>query len=109
MSLHPLAGKPAPKELLADIGKLRDAYFSHKPDVSDKTQRVAFGTSGHRGSSLRSTFNEDHVLAISQAICEYRTGRDIKRSRSSSARIPTPCPTRPSSRPSRSSPPMASR
>jgi phosphoglucomutase len=77
MSLHPLAGKPAPNELLADIGKLRDAYFSHQPDVTDKTQRVAFGTSGHRGSSLRSTFNEDHVLAISQAICEYRSGRGI--------------------------------
>jgi len=77
MSLHPLAGKPAPAELLADIGKLRDTYFSRKPDVSDKTQRVAFGTSGHRGSSLRSTFNEDHVLAISQAICEYRSGRGI--------------------------------
>jgi phosphoglucomutase len=77
MSLHPLAGKPAPKELLADIGKLRDSYFSRKPDVSDKSQRVAFGTSGHRGSSLRGTFNEDHVLAISQAICEYRGSRGI--------------------------------
>jgi phosphoglucomutase len=77
MSLHPLAGKPAPKELLADIGKLRDAYFSHKPDVSDKTQRVAFGTSGHRGSSLRGSFNEAHVLAITQAICDYRSGQGI--------------------------------
>ncbi|MFZ0105944.1 MAG: alpha-D-glucose phosphate-specific phosphoglucomutase, partial [Thiobacillus sp.] len=77
MSLHPLAGQPAPADLLADIGKLRDAYFSRQPDISDKTQRVAFGTSGHRGSSLRNTFNENHVLAISQAICEYRSGRGI--------------------------------
>ena len=77
MSIHPLAGKPAPQDLLADIGKLRDAYFSHKPDITDDTQRVGFGTSGHRGSSLRGTFNEDHVLAISQAICEYRASRGI--------------------------------
>jgi len=77
MSIHPLAGKPAPQNLLADIGKLRDAYFSRKPDITDKTQRVGFGTSGHRGSSLRGTFNEAHVLAISQAICEYRASRGI--------------------------------
>ena len=70
MSIHPLAGKPAPHDLLADIGKLRDAYFSRKPDITDKTQRVGFGTSGHRGSSLRGTFNEHHVLAMCQAICE---------------------------------------
>jgi phosphoglucomutase len=77
MSLHPLAGQPVPPELLADLGKLHDAYFSHKPDVADKDQRVAFGTSGHRGSSLKGSFNENHVLAISQAICEYRAGRGI--------------------------------
>jgi phosphoglucomutase len=77
MSIHPLAGKPAPRDLLADIGALRDAYFSRKPDPAEIGQRVAFGTSGHRGSSLRGTFNEDHVLAITQAICEYRSGRGI--------------------------------
>ena len=77
MAIHPLAGKPAPKELLADIGQLRDAYATRKPDIADKTQRVSFGTSGHRGSSLRGTFNEAHVLAITQAICDYRSGRGI--------------------------------
>jgi phosphoglucomutase len=77
MAIHPLAGQPAPKELLADIGKLRDAYTARKPDITDKAQRVSFGTSGHRGSSLRGTFNEAHVLAITQAICDYRSGRGI--------------------------------
>ena len=77
MALHPLAGKPAPQDMLADIGALRDAYSARKPDVADKAQRVSFGTSGHRGSSLRTTFNEDHVLAITQAICEYRSSRGI--------------------------------
>ncbi len=77
MSIHPLAGKPAPQDMLADIGALRDAYSARKPDVADKAQRVSFGTSGHRGSSLRTTFNEDHVLAITQAICEYRSSRGI--------------------------------
>ena len=77
MALHPLAGKPAPQDMLADIGALRDAYSARKPDVADKAQRVSFGTSGHRGSSLRTTFNENHVLAITQAICEYRSGRGI--------------------------------
>jgi len=72
MSIHALAGKPAPQDRLTDIGSLRDAYFALKPDVSDPAQRVSFGTSGHRGSALRSTFNETHVLAISQAICDYR-------------------------------------
>jgi phosphoglucomutase len=72
MSVHPLAGKPAPKELLIDVGKLERAYYERKPDVSDPTQRVAFGTSGHRGSSLHGTFTEAHILAITQAICEYR-------------------------------------
>jgi len=77
MSIHPLAGKPAPHDLLADLGKLRDAYSALKPDAANAAQRVSFGTSGHRGSSLRSTFNEAHVLAISQAICEYRSSRGI--------------------------------
>ena len=77
MALHPLAGHPAPQDMLADIGALRDAYSARKPDVADKAQRVSFGTSGHRGSSLRTTFNENHVLAITQAICEYRSSRGI--------------------------------
>jgi phosphoglucomutase len=74
---HPLAGKPAPADLLVDVNLLLDAYYTRRPDVTDVTQRVRFGTSGHRGSSLRGTFNEDHVLAIAQAICDYRTGHGI--------------------------------
>ena len=75
--LSPLAGKPAPKELLIDVARLEREYFERKPDVSDRTQLVAFGTSGHRGSALHGTFNEAHILAISQAICEYRKGQGI--------------------------------
>jgi phosphoglucomutase len=77
MSLSPLAGKPAPPELLADITGLLNAYYSRKPDPGDPAQMVSFGTSGHRGSSLRSSFNEHHILAISQAICELRKDRGI--------------------------------
>jgi len=77
MALHPLAGKPAPKELLIDVDKLRKEYYARRPDVTDRSQRVSFGTSGHRGSSLRGSFNEAHILAITQAICNYRTGRNI--------------------------------
>jgi phosphoglucomutase len=77
MSHHPLAGQPAPRDLLVDIDELRDAYTSRKPDVTIPAQRVSFGTSGHRGSSLRGTFNEAHVLAITQAICDYRGSRGI--------------------------------
>jgi len=75
MTIHPLAGKPAPKELLVDIEKLRREYYARKPDITDIAQRVSFGTSGHRGSSLRGTFNEAHVLAITQAICDYRSSQ----------------------------------
>ena len=75
--LSPLAGKPAPKELLVDLGRLEREYFQCKPDVSDRTQLVAFGTSGHRGSSLHGAFNEAHILAITQAICDYRRGQGI--------------------------------
>src|SRR5439155_6125002 len=75
MALHPLAGKPAPKELLIDVGRLERAYYDRKPDLGDPNQRVAFGTSGHRGSSLHGTFTEAHILAITQAICEYRKGQ----------------------------------
>ena len=77
MVVHELAGKPVPRKLLANIPRLVSAYYTHKPDVSDPAQRVTFGTSGHRGSSLKSSFNEDHILAISQAICEYRRSKGI--------------------------------
>lgn len=77
MKIHPLAGKVAPRATLANIPKLVSAYYTHRPDVSEPTQRVVFGTSGHRGSSLKNSFNEDHILAISQAICEYRSSQHI--------------------------------
>ncbi len=77
MAIHPLAGKPAPRDLLVNVPRLVAAYFALSPDVADPSQRVAFGTSGHRGSSLRSSFNEDHVLAITQALCELRVERGI--------------------------------
>jgi phosphoglucomutase len=70
--ISPLAGKPAPRELLIDVSQLIDAYYDRRPDVDDPSQRVLFGTSGHRGSALDGAFNEAHVLAITQAICEYR-------------------------------------
>jgi phosphoglucomutase len=72
MAISPLAGKPAPKDLLVDLAKLERAYYDRRPDVSDPNQLVAFGTSGHRGSSLHGTFTESHILAITQAICDYR-------------------------------------
>jgi phosphoglucomutase len=75
--VHELAGKPAPRSLLENIPRLVSAYYTHKPDVSDPEQRVSFGTSGHRGSALKNSFNEHHVLAISQAICEHRKGKGI--------------------------------
>ena len=71
-TLSPLAGKPAPPEMLVDVTKLERAYFDTRPDVEDPNQLVHFGTSGHRGSSLRASFNEAHILAITQAICDYR-------------------------------------
>ncbi|MFZ5571652.1 MAG: phosphoglucomutase (alpha-D-glucose-1,6-bisphosphate-dependent) [Thermodesulfobacteriota bacterium] len=77
MSVHELAGLPAPKSLLADIPKIVSAYYTGKPDATVSAQRVAFGTSGHRGTSLDNSFNEDHIVAISQAICEYRAARNI--------------------------------
>ncbi|HTI88306.1 MAG TPA: phosphoglucomutase (alpha-D-glucose-1,6-bisphosphate-dependent) [Alphaproteobacteria bacterium] len=73
--ISPLAGKPAPKSMLIDVNRLEREYVERKPDVDDPSQRVAFGTSGHRGSSLAGSFNEAHVLAITQAICEYRKGQ----------------------------------
>jgi phosphoglucomutase len=77
MKIHELAGKPAPGSLLVNVPRLVSAYYTYGPDVSDKSQKVAFGTSGHRGSSLRKSFNEDHILAISQAICKYRKSKKI--------------------------------
>ncbi len=74
MAISPLAGKPAPKELLVDVARLERDYFERRPDMSDPNQRVSFGTSGHRGSPLRGTFTEAHILAITQAICDYRRG-----------------------------------
>jgi phosphoglucomutase len=70
--VHPLAGKPAPKEFLVDVARLRKLYFDERPDPAVPEQRVAFGTSGHRGSSLRRAFNEAHILAVTQAVCDYR-------------------------------------
>jgi phosphoglucomutase len=69
---NPAAGKPVSPESLTNIPKLISAYFASKPDATDPAQRVSFGTSGHRGSSLRNSFNEDHILATTQAICDYR-------------------------------------
>src|ERR1043166_5090595 len=71
MSLSPLAGKPAPRELLVDLSKLEREYYQRRIDFEDPNQLVSFGTSGHRGSSLNGTFTEAHILAITQAICDY--------------------------------------
>jgi phosphoglucomutase len=71
-ALSPLAGKPAPRELLVDLARLEREYYDRRPDMSDPEQHVIFGTSGHRGSSLRGSFNEAHILAITQAVCDYR-------------------------------------
>jgi phosphoglucomutase len=77
MATHPLAGQPAPREQLENIPRLISAYYTHKPDPADPAQQVAFGTSGHRGSSLDSKFNEDHILAVCQALVEYRQEEEI--------------------------------
>ncbi len=77
MTVHKLAGKPAPHELLVNVSRLISAYYTHKPDTGNPHNMVSFGTSGHRGSSFKNSFNEDHVLAICQAICELKESRDI--------------------------------
>ncbi len=77
MSLSPLAGKPAPAELLIDVAKLVNDYYAKKPDLGDPQQLVSFGTSGHRGTALDGTFTEAHILAIAQALCEYRASKGI--------------------------------
>src|SRR5208282_5612392 len=75
--ISPLAGKPAPREMLVDLARLEKEYFDRKPDLEDANQFVVFGTSGHRGTSLNGTFTEAHVLAITQAICDYRKAQGI--------------------------------
>jgi len=77
VTVHKLAGKPAPHELLVNIPRLISAYYTNKPDTGNPHNMVSFGTSGHRGSSFKNSFNEDHVLAICQAICELKESRDI--------------------------------
>src|ERR1044071_2775111 len=72
MAANPRAGQPARPEDLVDLPALVAAYHDEHPDPADPAQQVTFGTSGHRGSSLKKSFNEDHIVAISQAICEYR-------------------------------------
>lgn len=75
---HPLAGKPAPREALVDLEALRNAYFTHTPDMADPAQRVAFGTSGHRGTSLNGSFTDAHIAAVTQALCEYRKQQGLR-------------------------------
>ncbi|HET9108124.1 MAG TPA: phosphoglucomutase (alpha-D-glucose-1,6-bisphosphate-dependent) [Steroidobacteraceae bacterium] len=77
MALSPLAGKPAPQALLIDPARLESEFYGRSPDVADAAQLVSFGTSGHRGSPLRGSFNEAHIHAITQAICDYRAGQGI--------------------------------
>ena len=78
MSIHPLAGKPAPIESLTNIPRLISAYYIQHPEPGNPAQAVSFGTSGHRGTSVNGSFNDDHVAAISQAICEHRQGEGIR-------------------------------
>ncbi len=77
MAVSPLAGKPPTPEMLVDVARLERDYYAHTPDVSNPNERVSFGTSGHRGSSLRGSFTEAHIVAITQAICEYRRSQGI--------------------------------
>jgi phosphoglucomutase len=77
MAIHPLAGKPAPADILINVNEVENAYYKRKPNVEDPQQLVSFGTSGHRGSPLDGTLNEAHILAITQAICEYRASKKI--------------------------------
>ncbi|MBO0686341.1 MAG: phosphoglucomutase, alpha-D-glucose phosphate-specific, partial [Candidatus Dormibacteraeota bacterium] len=75
---HPAAGKPAQAEMLANVPRLVTAYFVERPDPADPGQRVSFGTSGHRGSASEGTFNEAHILATTQAVCEYRAAQGVE-------------------------------
>jgi len=75
MAIHAFAGQPAPSSILVDVEKLLSAYWTETPDPSVREQRVSFGTSGHRGSSFKRSFNENHIVAIAQAVCEYRAAQ----------------------------------
>src|SRR5574341_831963 len=77
MAIHPLAGKAAPAEILIDVVALENAYYEQQPNVENPAQLVSFGTSGHRGSPLDGNLNEAHILAITQAICDYRASKKI--------------------------------
>ena len=77
MKTHPLAGKPVPPSMLVNIPRLVTAYYTERPDPENREQRIAFGTSGHRGSSFTGSFNEDHIVAVTQAICDYRREEGI--------------------------------
>ena len=78
MSTHPNAGKLAPKSILVNVPELISAYYAKLPDINNDAQRISFGTSGHRGSSLQNSFNETHILAVTQAVCDYRKKLGIK-------------------------------
>src|SRR5438552_2937029 len=77
MTTHPLAGMPAPSSMLIDVARLEREYYGRTPDPNDPRQRVRFGTGGHRGTSFDGTLTEAHILAIAQAICEYRRGHGV--------------------------------
>jgi phosphoglucomutase len=77
MSTHPLAGQPAPKDLLIDVNRIEAAFYESEPNLADPNQLVSFGTSGHRGTSSNATFTQAHILAITQAICEYRRNQGV--------------------------------
>src|SRR6202795_5046744 len=77
VEVNPLAGKPAPASMLANVPRLVTAYFANRPDPKIASQRVAFGTSGHRGSAFNNAFNEAHILSISQALCDHRRASGI--------------------------------
>src|SRR5512132_2960235 len=77
MAISSLAGKPAPKELLVNPSRLEEAYYERRPDLGNPNQMVSFGTSGHRGTPLNGSFTEAHILAITQAICDYRRSQGI--------------------------------
>src|ERR1051325_11061176 len=78
MSVQPQAGTPASPDLLIDVARLERDYYERKPELSDPQQLVSFGTSGHRGTPLNGTFTEKHIVAISQAICDYRHAQGIR-------------------------------
>src|SRR5829696_6366002 len=77
MAVHPLAGKPAPADILIDPARLERDYYARKPDLANPNQLVSFGTSGHRGTPTDRTFTEAHILAVTQALIEYRAGKGI--------------------------------